>query len=351
MSDPLHDDRGNRDRSITNPAGQGSPLPGYHGTARPAPGGPFLIGEAMTGGYGRGADILHSCTIAVERGEIAVIVGPNGAGKSTAMKAIFGLLKVRGGSITVDGTDITGWEPNRIVEAGARAAEHRIACIAVADHAVERVDRFVGCEPGQPEDRVPEDGGDDAVGEVLGQRFDRRAGDAGRIQAFGIPPNDVSDREPSCFEPLVEPIRDRADMAIEATQRDQGAGEHCLDRPAAGDVSESPCDGPAEQQGENDRRQCRHETEREPGRVRRRRAVESPFNCADQPAEGGDRMRHKTIDHRRVTDRGIDRERQQQYDQGVDGVRGLGVPRGKHVQNMKTAAGCVNPAQSRRGGR
>ena len=52
----------------------------------------FLIGDAMTGGYG-GADILHDCTIAVDKGEIAVIVGPNGAGKSTAMKAVFGMLQ------------------------------------------------------------------------------------------------------------------------------------------------------------------------------------------------------------------------------------------------------------------
>ncbi len=57
---------------------------------------PFLIGEAMTGGYGA-VDILHGCTIAVEKGQIAVIVGPNGAGKSTAMKAVFGMLKLRGG--------------------------------------------------------------------------------------------------------------------------------------------------------------------------------------------------------------------------------------------------------------
>ena len=48
---------------------------------------PFLIGDNMTGGYGRGPDILHNCTISVNKGEIAVIVGPNGAGKSTAMKA------------------------------------------------------------------------------------------------------------------------------------------------------------------------------------------------------------------------------------------------------------------------
>ncbi|MFN3606566.1 MAG: ATP-binding cassette domain-containing protein, partial [Cypionkella sp.] len=59
---------------------------------------PFLIGDAMTGGYGA-ADILHGCTIAVERGEIAVIVGPNGAGKSTAMKAVFGMLNLRSGSV------------------------------------------------------------------------------------------------------------------------------------------------------------------------------------------------------------------------------------------------------------
>ena len=77
---------------------------------------PFLIGEAMTGGYGNGADILHSCTIAVERGEIAVIVGPNGAGKSTAMKAVFGMLSLREGRVVLDGDDITALSPqDRVV--------------------------------------------------------------------------------------------------------------------------------------------------------------------------------------------------------------------------------------------
>lgn len=65
----------------------------------------------MTGGYGRGPDILHGCTIAVNPGEIAVIVGPNGAGKSTAMKAIFGMLNVRSGSVRLDGEDITALSP------------------------------------------------------------------------------------------------------------------------------------------------------------------------------------------------------------------------------------------------
>ncbi len=78
----------------------------------------YLIGQNMTGGYGRGADILHDCTVGVEKGEIAVIVGPNGAGKSTAMKAVFGMLNLREGSVMIDGEDITGLSPQARVRKG-----------------------------------------------------------------------------------------------------------------------------------------------------------------------------------------------------------------------------------------
>lgn len=77
----------------------------------------FLIGEEMTGGYG-GVDILRGCTIAVERGEVAVIVGPNGAGKSTAMKAIFGLVRLRRGAVRLEGEDITRLSPQARVRKG-----------------------------------------------------------------------------------------------------------------------------------------------------------------------------------------------------------------------------------------
>ncbi len=77
----------------------------------------FLIGENMTGGYGA-ADILHSCTIAVELGEIVVIVGPNGAGKSTAMKAVFGMLDLREGAVRLDGDEITKLSPQERVRRG-----------------------------------------------------------------------------------------------------------------------------------------------------------------------------------------------------------------------------------------
>ena len=66
----------------------------------------FLSGENLVVGYGA-ADILHGCSIDVNKGEIAVIVGPNGSGKSTAMKAIFGMLTLKSGSVKIDGKDIT----------------------------------------------------------------------------------------------------------------------------------------------------------------------------------------------------------------------------------------------------
>ena len=77
----------------------------------------YLVGEAMTGGYGD-ADILHDCTIGVDKGEIAVVVGPNGAGKSTAMKAVFGMLGLRSGRVLMNGEDITALKPQERVRKG-----------------------------------------------------------------------------------------------------------------------------------------------------------------------------------------------------------------------------------------
>jgi branched-chain amino acid transport system ATP-binding protein len=77
----------------------------------------LLIAERMTGGYG-GADILKDCTIAVDEGQIVVIVGPNGAGKSTAMKAIFGMLALRAGQVRFAGRDIGALGPQQRVLEG-----------------------------------------------------------------------------------------------------------------------------------------------------------------------------------------------------------------------------------------
>ena len=78
---------------------------------------PFLVGSAMTGGYGT-VDILQGCSISVNKGQVAVIVGPNGAGKSTAMKALFGMLKLRAGQVKLNGEDISGLSPQDRVAKG-----------------------------------------------------------------------------------------------------------------------------------------------------------------------------------------------------------------------------------------
>ena len=77
----------------------------------------FFSGEKMTGGYG-GADIINSCTITVNRGEIVAILGPNGAGKSTAMKAMLGLLNLKSGKVSIDGKDISKLTPQDRVREG-----------------------------------------------------------------------------------------------------------------------------------------------------------------------------------------------------------------------------------------
>jgi len=77
----------------------------------------FFVGENMTGGYG-GPDIITSCTVNVNRGEIVAILGPNGAGKSTAMKAMLGLLNLKSGRVVIDGKDISKLTPQDRVKEG-----------------------------------------------------------------------------------------------------------------------------------------------------------------------------------------------------------------------------------------
>jgi len=77
----------------------------------------FFVGENMTGGYG-GPDIITSCTVNVNRGEIVAILGPNGAGKSTAMKAMLGLLNLKSGKVVIDGKDISKLTPQDRVKEG-----------------------------------------------------------------------------------------------------------------------------------------------------------------------------------------------------------------------------------------
>ena len=78
----------------------------------------FFEGTKMTAGYGNGPDIISSCSITANRGEIVAILGPNGAGKSTAMKAMLGLLNIKSGSVILDKKDISKLSPQDRVREG-----------------------------------------------------------------------------------------------------------------------------------------------------------------------------------------------------------------------------------------
>lgn len=72
----------------------------------------------LVAGYLPGVNILNGLNFYADKGELIGIIGPNGAGKSTLLKAIFGLVKVREGSITLNSESIVGLKPNKLVTKG-----------------------------------------------------------------------------------------------------------------------------------------------------------------------------------------------------------------------------------------
>jgi branched-chain amino acid transport system ATP-binding protein len=72
----------------------------------------------LDAGYLPGVNILNGCSLTARKGELIGIIGPNGAGKSTLLKAIFGLVNVRAGSISLYGEDITHLPANKLVARG-----------------------------------------------------------------------------------------------------------------------------------------------------------------------------------------------------------------------------------------
>jgi ABC-type branched-subunit amino acid transport system ATPase component len=83
-----------------------------------APAEPVLSAENLVGGYVPEVDILRGCTLRADAGQVVVVIGPNGAGKSTLAKAIFGLITLREGRVTLRGQDITGAAPHEVTAKG-----------------------------------------------------------------------------------------------------------------------------------------------------------------------------------------------------------------------------------------
>ena len=96
--------------TVTAARAAGPPLP------------PVLEVDSVYGGYG-GEDVLRGVSIRVDQGDIVAVIGPNGSGKSTLLKAIFGLVRVRSGRITLrlrSGAtqELVGRRPSELVRLG-----------------------------------------------------------------------------------------------------------------------------------------------------------------------------------------------------------------------------------------
>jgi branched-chain amino acid transport system ATP-binding protein len=86
-------------------------------TTTPADAAPALEVKRLSAGYG-GPPVIEGVSIVARRGAITAIVGPNGAGKSTLLKAIAGLIRTSGGTVSVEGTDVTGQPAEKLVKKG-----------------------------------------------------------------------------------------------------------------------------------------------------------------------------------------------------------------------------------------
>jgi branched-chain amino acid transport system ATP-binding protein len=96
-------------------AAAGEPATGAAGSST---GKPVLVAEGIVAGYVKDLDVLTGCDLHVGAGEIVGVIGPNGAGKSTLVKALFGLIPARAGTVQLGDRDVTHAAPHELVALG-----------------------------------------------------------------------------------------------------------------------------------------------------------------------------------------------------------------------------------------
>ena len=78
----------------------------------------LVLADELIAGYLPGVNILNGCDFYADDGELVGIIGPNGAGKSTLLKAMFGLVKISSGTVTLRGEEITNLKADKLVRKG-----------------------------------------------------------------------------------------------------------------------------------------------------------------------------------------------------------------------------------------
>ena len=88
------------------------------GAGRPSDRTPLLEARELVAGYVPEVNILNGVDLTLYQGELVGVIGPNGAGKSTLIKALFGLIPVRSGTVVYEGGDVTGLKAHSLVAKG-----------------------------------------------------------------------------------------------------------------------------------------------------------------------------------------------------------------------------------------
>jgi branched-chain amino acid transport system ATP-binding protein len=128
--------------------------------------------EEIVAGYLPGVDILRGCNLELFAGELVGIIGPNGAGKSTLVKAMFGLVPVRSGTVHLRGDDITNRPAHDLVARGIGYVP-QVANVFPSLTVEENLRMGLYLEPRRWHERVEEVAG---LFPLLGQRGKQRAG-------------------------------------------------------------------------------------------------------------------------------------------------------------------------------
>ncbi|MCB1246589.1 MAG: ABC transporter ATP-binding protein [Acidimicrobiia bacterium] len=132
----------------------------------------LLDARGIRAGYLPGVDILRGVDLHVDEGELVGIIGPNGAGKSTLIKALFGLVAIREGEVTLAGADVTNHPAHDLVRAGVGYVPQR-ANVFPSLTVEENLRMGLFIDPQRWDDRVPSV---HTLFPLLADRADQKAG-------------------------------------------------------------------------------------------------------------------------------------------------------------------------------
>ena len=113
----------------------------------------MLVATDLVAGYVPEVNILDGCNLEAHHGELVGVIGPNGAGKSTLVKAMFGLLPPRSGTVRLAGLDITGKAAHELVSLGVGYVP-QVSNVFPSLTVRENLEMGIYLEPVELEDRL-----------------------------------------------------------------------------------------------------------------------------------------------------------------------------------------------------